>query len=97
MGRGRDCPVGIVTDSFWGRSIMSFKTFLCGFIIFLIVEGFSWLMRASLTCGREGQRGKGRGKVKGREGERNRQEEGRWTGAEKGKRKEGEDGIKVVT
>ena len=73
MGGGKDCPVGIVMESFWGRSIMSFKTFLCGFIIFLIVEGFSWLMGASLTCGREGQRGKGRrieGKRMERKGER---------------------------
>ena len=107
MGRGRDCPVGIVVESFWGRSIMSFKTFLCGFIIFLIVEGFSWLMGASLTCvGEGGPEGGGgeelrkkewRGKAKGREGERNREEEGRGTGTEKGKRNEGEDGIKVVT
>ena len=97
MGRGRDCPVGIVMDSFWGRSIMSFKTFLCGFIIFLIVDGFSWLMRASLTCGREGQRGKGRGKVKGKKRGREEQARGRQMDRCREGKEEGEDGIKVVT
>ena len=94
MGRGRDCPVGIVTDSFWGRSIMSFKTFLCGFIIFLIVDGFSWLMRASLTCGREGQRGKGRrieGKRMERKGERERGREEQARGRQMDRCREGKE------
>ena len=43
-------------QSFWGHSMTSFKMLLWGFIIFLTVYGFSWLIGALLTW-KERERG----------------------------------------